>query len=74
MRLEVRETALSPVAAKPAPWWEVAEAVVRTYVEADQVARARDLLEQLREDDAEFGDDPERSERLRQLMVDLDRG
>jgi len=64
----------SLAAAKPAPWWEVAEAVVRTYVEADQVARARDLLEQLREDDAEFGDDPERSERLRQLMVDLDRG
>ena len=57
---------------EPQVWWDLAEALARTYVEAKQPRKARKWLEGLRGKDRSFGADPTRRARLIKLMREVD--
>ena len=57
---------------EPQVWWDLAEALARTYVEAKQARKARKWLEGLRSKDRTFGADPTRRQRLIKLMREVD--
>jgi hypothetical protein len=57
---------------EPQVWWDLAEALARTYVEAKRARQARKWLEGLRSKDRTFGGDPTRRKRLIKLMREVD--
>lgn len=57
---------------EPQVWWDLAEALARTYVEAKRPREARKWLEGLRSKDRTFGGDQTRRKRLIKLMREVD--